>query len=193
MRSFLSIAVSVIQTGLFFLPESRASISLSRAAFVVKTDVQLAKVLGLTPQAIASAKRKRRIPSTWLKRVVEIGISIDYILKGADEQVGLDSRFVGPLTQAKRRGVTTDNEIGLKKIPLKRAHRKSYFHELEKSMAQNLVQLASEKSGLKFSDDLYKSMVVFVMMHILPENYDSIASFYKEIGDIEMPDTASEL
>ena len=48
----------------------------------VKTDSQLAQALGKTQQAIAGAKKRRIIPSDWIRKLSEKEVSFDMIFYG---------------------------------------------------------------------------------------------------------------
>ena len=58
--------------------------------------------------------------------------------------------------------------------------------------AQNLVQLASAKSGIRPNDYNSKILSVYVMQHILPKNLKTIADFMTEIGKIEVLESADK-
>lgn len=66
-------------------------------ALGIKTDRELAKSLGLSQQAIAGAKRRTQIPSSWLRELSQKGVSADYVLFGrriespTDSAISMDS------------------------------------------------------------------------------------------------------
>ena len=49
----------------------------------LQRDAQLASLLGVTPQAVSQARRKRKIPENWLIRAaIHCGLSMDWLLFG---------------------------------------------------------------------------------------------------------------
>ena len=76
-----------------------------KSVFQVKTDAELARHMGFTQQAIAAAKRKRKIPKTWLQKLAGMGISPNFVMDGEGKQVRLfpapdDPKWVPDLEQS---------------------------------------------------------------------------------------------
>lgn len=62
----------------------------------LQRDAQLAGLLGVTPQAISQARRKRKIPENWMTRVaMQCGISLDWLLfgTGTPQAAASEERF----------------------------------------------------------------------------------------------------
>ena len=53
-----------------------------KSALDIKKDSQLAKILKMTQQSVAGAKKRNQIPSAWLETMGSLGISLDYIFFG---------------------------------------------------------------------------------------------------------------
>lgn len=145
-------------------------------AFGAKTDIQLANAMGITQQAVASAKGKGRIPTTWLNRVVDTGVSIDYILRGPSrDEIALE---------ASRNEL---NNIG-KAIPKIEYGEKSQIREEEIKIAKELVELARLKHGFSLDYESKRILYVFVMRQILPETVKKIVDFMIDVEHLKLPD-----
>ncbi len=62
----------------------------------LQRDAQLAGLLGVTPQAVSQARRKRKIPENWMTRVaMRCGVSLDWLLFGVGApRIGADESEV---------------------------------------------------------------------------------------------------
>jgi hypothetical protein len=60
-----------------------------KSAFGVESDLELAKALEITQAAISAAKKKTKIPKTWLQKVLKLGISSETIMEGTHHQRSL--------------------------------------------------------------------------------------------------------
>ena len=59
----------------------------------LKRDVQLAALLGVSPQAVSQARQKKRVPESWLVRMAaRYHLSIDWLLYG---EIGIDRLLYG--------------------------------------------------------------------------------------------------
>jgi hypothetical protein len=64
-----------------------------KSALGVKNDSELAKLLNISQQAIAGVKKRRQIPSSWLEKLAQRGISIDYVFFGKELDNSTDSKY----------------------------------------------------------------------------------------------------
>jgi hypothetical protein len=120
----------------------------------VKTDSQLAHALGKTQQAIAGSKKRRIIPTDWIRKLAEQEISFDLIFYG--------------------RQILKEDAGGLKQELCQ--------EESDKCIANSLVTTTLKDSGLSLSPDQIPPMETYVKKYILPEAKEKIADFINDFS-----------
>ncbi len=78
----------------------------------LQRDAQLAGLLGVTPQAVSQARRKRKVPENWLTRVaMQCGVSLDWLLFGTGTpKVSASEEKQVPSVSAAEKGRGTRHE-----------------------------------------------------------------------------------
>jgi predicted ATPase len=69
-----------------------ARITRIKSALGIKSDSELAKSLDITQQAIAGVKKRKQIPSSWLEKLAQRRISIDFVFFGKESDNSTGSR-----------------------------------------------------------------------------------------------------
>lgn len=63
----------------------------------LQRDAQLAAQLGVSPQAVSQARRKRKIPESWIVRVAQhCGLSLDWLMFGREDACAQPAPAVTP-------------------------------------------------------------------------------------------------
>ncbi len=118
----------------------------------VKTDSQLAQALGKTQQAIAGAKKRRIIPSDWIRKLSEKEVSFDMIFYGRQ----------------------------ILKEDADRPNQNLCQEECDKLISKSLVSTTLKEYGLNLSPDQIPPMETYVKRYILQEAKNRIADFIKD-------------
>jgi hypothetical protein len=118
----------------------------------VKTDSQLAKALGKTQQAIAGAKKRRIIPSDWIRKLSEKEVSFDMIFYGRQ----------------------------ILKEDADRPNQNLCQEESDQIISKSLVSTTLKEYGLNLSPDQIPPMETYVKKYILQEAKDRIADFIND-------------
>jgi hypothetical protein len=149
--------------------------------FGVITDVQLANALGISQQAVASAKKKKSIPGTWIQKMMGLGMTIDFILHGKKniEFKNYIHRYDDE-TQKKVIDKLNEEVIGLDSASIQLQSNQS----LRAAIAKGIVLLAARHAQYKPENAHRQLLELFVMKDIMPEAVKKIMDYLKDLEEL---------
>lgn len=159
-----------------------------KTACGVQSDAQLARKLGITQQAVAYAKKKKKIPNSWIVRALKSEAGADFSEVGPDlllTEVLLRLPKENVVDQPWGRGARIIDEQNYSKELSDMGKEQS--DDLKKAVVQQLMLLASAKSGIRLNEFKTQILSVFILKHIFPGNLAKIIEIMREIEAIKMP------
>jgi hypothetical protein len=96
-----------------------------RSSTEIRTQKELAAVLGLTPQAVTEMKKRGKFPENWAYKLAEkYNLSAKWILEGTEKQTNQSREEVN---RKKKFDILNEIEAWLDEITKKEPYRKEWF------------------------------------------------------------------
>lgn len=142
-------------------------------AFGVHSDTDLAKILGISQQAVYAAKQRRRIPSKWLDVALSKNVATQYIMEGDDYE--LDSLIVQRTGRGVRLNTSPETIIEMKSTGSPTD---------EKNVVKQLVEYAMRLTGKKIDPSTERIILHNIRRFILPKVVVQIRDEIDELNKI---------
>jgi hypothetical protein len=154
------------------------------SALDIKNDSELAKSLNITQQAVAGVKKRKQIPSSWIEKLAQKGISVDFIFFGKMTENSTNSRDPNRsmidllINKIGERG----KEISLVELKTK----KEDAQQAETSAVNQLLEYASLLRGKKPNSYNYSILEMVlrkqIMGKVMAEIIELMNDFRKDCG-----------
>jgi hypothetical protein len=157
-----------------------------KEAFKCHSDGELAKNLGLKQQAVYAAKRRMKIPFTWLDTAAKKSISANYIMHGEGStnwfeneketdllvRLAIQEKVISPtVTEVNQRPRHRTGDLPLPSV------------YLESVASRALFRLTLESCGLRLTDERRVLFGTYLRKHLLPKIVSDLAEEYREFAE----------
>ena len=158
-----------------------------KKAFKCHSDGELAKRLQLKQQAVYAAKRRTKIPNTWLDFAAKENISSEYIMdgKGPINFTGIEIAQINDLY--------SDPEIIIKRNDRRRNARRAQLRHsmlnqppkaIENIVAAALFKLSLESVGVSLDNRSRSLFITYFQKHLLPKIVSDMAEEIRDFAEM---------
>jgi hypothetical protein len=159
-----------------------ARITRIKSALDIKNDSELAKSLDITQQAVAGVKKRKQIPSSWIEKLAQRGISIDFVFFGKESDNSTGSR--NPKGSGIDLLIEKIGERGKEISIVELKTKKEDTQQAETSAVNQLLEYVSLLRGKKPNNYNFSILEMLLRKHILGKVVSEVIELMNDLENI---------